>query len=797
MNYSGLGNCIVAAMSLALACSTQVGGSTSKTAKPGSGGSTSTTPGNGGNEQGGDPPTDTIPLPTPTAAVLISEIMYHPVDETTAEDEHEFVELYNSGSDTVSVAGWKLRVGKTERLTLPANTSIAAGSYLVLAKRRDRLLEVSRYAISPDVVIGDFDGGLGNGGSTVSILDAKGAEQDSVSYDDKAPWPIGADAFGAQQDWLPALGDYSTHQYMGRSLERYSFGLPSSDPRNWEASPVDGATPGRANSVSGEPPAIVLKVGAVGESSGTATIASDEPVKVTVTLSEGAVSDLELEYRQDPVETVGTSTMTVPLNLKDGTTTIYEATLPGTASNTVVRYRVRGSRDGSDVGRFGPRATDPMEYYAYFVGPTPASGRSYHLFITPQNWTTMYTNVSAGRTTGCNVNSKWDLKVPAVFVSQGSVFDVRVRYQGSNYRRTDGFKLPGWTAPGPTQPNPLTVLSWKVSFPRYSPFEGYSGIDLNKLKQGCPGVINALESAIMSEAGFPEGTFRFTRVYINGGYYAYMMDLQDTSDAQFQQFEGGSSEAIGDLFKADGVTNADTDRNVGPWGRGNFTPLAAACNLQPVQRYQYTYDRQSNDWKGLTTDGHAALIGLIEALNGIAATTDADPTVRAFFEQYFDVPKVMAQYAVRNWAGVWDDGVHNYLPYQRASDGRWVVLGQDYDCDFGGDVANCDDSGKFHNDPTMSFYYPESGTGNISSSPSQLKVQLIRAFRSEFSAKVSELSPLFSETSIDEKLTKILEGFDRAAWDEAPARFCDLDQRIDEARQWMVQRRAFFDQGVR
>jgi hypothetical protein len=737
-------------------------------------------------------------LPPPNSEVLISEIMYHPVAETSATDDHEFIELYNAGAESISLAGWALRVGKTTRLTLADGTSVAAGDYLVLAKNREKLLTVAAYALSPDKVIGDFEGGLDNGGTEVSIIDAGGNVKDSVTYDDKAPWPIGADAFGAQQDYLPELGDYSAHQYMGRSLERYSFTIASDDPRNWEASPVDAATPSTQNSVSGEPPAIVLRQTALGASSGTVNIAANESVQIEATLSVGAASDLAVEYRLDPLEKTGTSTKTVAMNLKSGTEATFVATLPGTSANTVVRYRIIGSRNGSDVGQIGPRTTDPRQFYAYFVAPPAASGRSYHLFISPQNWTSMWTNISGGRTNGCTMNANWDTKVPAVLVSDGVVYDVRVRYQGSYNRRTDGVNLPNsWSAPKPTQPSPLKVLSWKIGFPRYARLSGLSSINLNKLKQSCPGVLNAVEGAIMVAAGLPEGYFKFARFYINGGYYAYMMEQQDIAESLLQQFEGIGGDDVGDLFDTAGATVPDSDRSAGPYGMANFTPIAALCNMQPLQRYQLTYERQTNDWKGLTADGHRELVNLIETLNSIVTTTDANPAVRDYFNQYFDVPRLITQYVVRNWAGTWDDGVHNYLPYKRFSDGKWVVFGHDYDCDFGGDTADCDDYATFHNAPTLSFFHPETGNGVTASGPSQLKVQLIRAFRSEFAAQVESLAPLFSEDNVNALVDQVMAGFDRSAWQEAPVRFCDLDKRITEAKDWLGQRRAFLATGIR
>lgn len=800
--------CTFALLTMTMACGT--GRETDAPATvPGLGGasSASSTQGNpnggtgGGSRttttlRGGSGPITTVYAPPPTSNVIISEIMYHPVGETTAEDEHEFVELHNTGDAEISLAGWKLHVGKTDRLTLPTSAKLSAGGYLVLAKRRDKLLALTQYGLAPDQVIGDFEGGLDNGGGKVSIVDANGVTRDLVEYDDDAPWPIGADAFGAQEEWLPALGSEETHRYLGRSLERYSPALPSSDPRNWEASAVDGATPGKPNGVTGDPPAIVLGISAAPESRADPNIIADDAVRVTATLSQGAVSDVKLEYRLDPVEKVGSTTSTLPMTLKPGTTSIFEAIIPATAANTVVRYRVIGATANNQVGRLGPRLTDPREYYAYFVAQASAPGPRFDLFITPQHWTTMWSNIAAGRSSRCTTNATWDTTVPAVFVHEGRVFDVQVRYQGSQNRRRDGIRLPSWIAPGPSQPSPLTVLSWRIKFPRYDRFEGLKGINLNKLKQACPGVLNALESAMMLAAGIPVQTFRFFRTYVNGGYYAYMMESRNIEEDALQQFEGASDE-VGDLFKADGATVPDTDRNAGPWGFADFAPLNGLCGLTPEQRYTLSYTRETHDYKGLSPDGHADLIAQIDKLAQISANGDADPTVRAYLEQNFDVAQLITQYAIRNWAGTWDDGVHNYLPYKRSTDGKWAVFPHDFDCDFGGDPVDCGDWGIFYNPPSLSFYHPETGDGVVSGAPSQLKIQLIKAYRAEFKSKVLELGETtFSEQSIDTLLEQVLSGFDRAAWEEAPARYCDLDDRIAGAKEWLSVRRAFLADGV-
>lgn len=719
---------------------------------------------------------------TPLPSVILSEIMYHPVGEASAEDEHEFVELYNSGPDPVSLSGWKLRVDSEERLSLPAETLLEPNQYLVLAKNKQRLLSVPRYALGAASVIGDYRGQLDNGGATVALLDGTGRVVDSVSYDDDAPWPMGADAFGAQEAWLPALAPFSSHAFMGRSLERIDPKQSGTLPQNWDASAVDGATPGKANGVSGAMPRVVLSTSSAPEGSREGLIRAGSGVRIRAVLSEGGDAPVELEYRLDPVEKIGTSTTTVPMEKLSASGSEYSALLPQAAENTVVRYRIL-VRSAEAAVRIGPRPTDPRDWYAYFVSPEPRSGRSYHLFITPERWTTLWRNLSQPINQGCTVNQRWDATVPAVFVHEGKVYDVQVRYQGSRFQRKNGVVLSKWSAPGPSEPAPLQVFSWRVRFPRYAEFDKQRAINLNKLRQSCPGVLNALEGALFEKAGIPAQKFRFARFYVNGGYYNYAMEVQGVDQRTVEELEGPGN-PIGDLFKADGSLDD------GPWGRSNWFPLGPTCSMPVERRYEFSYERQTHDYKGGA--GHAGLISLIEGLDKIHAGRDADPAVRSYFEKNFDVPKLISKFAIRNYAGVWDDGFHNFYVYHRPADGKWQLFPQDFDCDFG----NCAEG----NPATLSFFHPESPGGKTAGGTPELrlKTQLIKAFRGEFAAKISELDKtLFSESSISVELAKVLAIFDTAAWNESPARHCDLNARLAEAQSWLKNRRAFAAAGIR
>lgn len=196
-------------------------------------------------------------LPT-LGQVVISEIMYHPVEEPAFnasgtpvldlyEDVHEFVEIHNPGAVPLSLAGWKLSGGVS--YTFPSNAVIQAGEYRVIARDPARLAAVAAYGLAAPNLLGPYTNQLSNRKDTLRIRNADDDVVDAVSYSAEFPWAISADALGAGQEWT-GLNPLS-YQYRGRSLERVSFTHPANDPANWLASPLPGnPSPGRTNAVS-------------------------------------------------------------------------------------------------------------------------------------------------------------------------------------------------------------------------------------------------------------------------------------------------------------------------------------------------------------------------------------------------------------------------------------------------------------------------------------------------------------------------------------------------------------------
>ncbi len=196
---------------------------------------------------------DFTPLRTPTlgtandipmaAAVAINEVHYHPRGNGT-----EFIELYNPSGDAVDVGGWKLSgVSGSEAgedYVIPSGSIIAPHGFLLAVPMAPELFR--DFYLVPDAapIVGPYAGALDNGGERLALwmpsarIAGSFVRVDMVRFDDRTPWPIAAD------------GD-------GYSLERVLAAEYGNEVENWEASELEGGTPGFLNSVtpiSGETP---------------------------------------------------------------------------------------------------------------------------------------------------------------------------------------------------------------------------------------------------------------------------------------------------------------------------------------------------------------------------------------------------------------------------------------------------------------------------------------------------------------------------------------------------------------
>ncbi len=119
--------------------------------------------------------------------LFVSELMYHP-----AEGGAEFVEISNRGSVTHLLGDLRITGGIQFDFGAASVMELAPGERLLLV--RDTAIFTGAY---PGVTFaGDYAGGLGNGGDSFSLEDEEGDVLWTLTYEDAAPWPAGADGAG-------------------------------------------------------------------------------------------------------------------------------------------------------------------------------------------------------------------------------------------------------------------------------------------------------------------------------------------------------------------------------------------------------------------------------------------------------------------------------------------------------------------------------------------------------------------------------------------------------------------------
>lgn len=159
-----------------------------------------------------------------TNTVLINEINYH---SSSIFNPKDWIEIYNRTNAAVDISNWIFMDSDTlHKFVFPSGTILQSGSYLILSE--DSVTFKSKF---PGItnIIGNFSFGLNNGGETIQLYDTQQNLIDAVHYNDKAPWPTGADG-------------------TGQTLSLINPDLNNSIPDSWSVS-KDNGSPGSVNSI--------------------------------------------------------------------------------------------------------------------------------------------------------------------------------------------------------------------------------------------------------------------------------------------------------------------------------------------------------------------------------------------------------------------------------------------------------------------------------------------------------------------------------------------------------------------
>ena len=132
-------------------------------------------------------------IPKPSYPLFISEVLADPPSDLAGDAnrdgrrdtyEDEFVELYNAGEDTLSLAGWRLgdSTSPDKHFQFPANAVIESGSYVVLFGGGNP----SGFTVPVYTDDGKIGNGLTGKGEDIRLIDDNGHEIAIVSH---TPWP--------------------------------------------------------------------------------------------------------------------------------------------------------------------------------------------------------------------------------------------------------------------------------------------------------------------------------------------------------------------------------------------------------------------------------------------------------------------------------------------------------------------------------------------------------------------------------------------------------------------------------
>ncbi|MCH1503101.1 MAG: lamin tail domain-containing protein [Verrucomicrobiales bacterium] len=162
------------------------------------------------------------------SVVVFNEIHYHPTGGGSAA---EFIELYNQNSVDVDLSGWELR--GAGNFVFPKKSLIEGRSYLVIAVDPETLLLPQ--------ALGPLTGTLSDGGERLTLHNHNGRIMDQIDYNDRHPWPVGADGSGA-------------------SLSKRDPMASSGSASNWASSRSLGGSPGESNDTLIDPTAVFSEV---------------------------------------------------------------------------------------------------------------------------------------------------------------------------------------------------------------------------------------------------------------------------------------------------------------------------------------------------------------------------------------------------------------------------------------------------------------------------------------------------------------------------------------------------------
>jgi hypothetical protein len=149
--------------------------------------------------------------------IVINELMYDPI---SGNDDDQYIELYNRGTNTVDLANWQFTAGVN--FTFPSGAALAPDSYLVVAANLTNLL--AKYPnLNTGNTLGNYGGKLSHKGERVAlampqffttttgqgiVTNIMYVVQDEVSYETGGRWGQWAHGGGSSLELINPNSDH-------------------------------------------------------------------------------------------------------------------------------------------------------------------------------------------------------------------------------------------------------------------------------------------------------------------------------------------------------------------------------------------------------------------------------------------------------------------------------------------------------------------------------------------------------------------------------------------------------------
>ena len=279
--------------------------------------------------------------------------MYHPSSERV---EEEYIELYNHGTNTVSLQGWQFSRGVS--FTFTNDVMLAPGEYLVVAA--DPAAFSAKYPLVANVV-GGWTGQLSNSGEDIELENALGEREDLVSYADDGDWgirvrgPLDSGHYG--WEW------FAEHDGLGKSLELRNPDQGENTGQNWESSIPEQGTPGAANSTFSSDIAPLIQ----GVAHAPLVPRSIDAVTVTAEIDDESTTAPQVLLFHRNASTGAPPNFSQTPMLDDGLHNdggpadgVYGAILPAQPVGTVIEFYVQATDIGAQV-RTWPAAARQLD----------------------------------------------------------------------------------------------------------------------------------------------------------------------------------------------------------------------------------------------------------------------------------------------------------------------------------------------------------------------------------------------------------------------------------------------------